>query len=222
MLAGFDIGHVVSLTLWEDLLDAIRREGRDDLEAAVAPVVSKGKARLGLPQTFRRRHLPGPPPIGATRRQTFFPSDSSPALFASAETAAEVAQASSLAFLVGGYDGSGNYGDVLMLDTALELLAPLEPGLVVLPVLERRFAGHHPEIAEQMLRPPRHPIYFDPEGCGEDDLVPIAAGPGLTTAVTYFYGGGYFNGLWGDRKLAMMRAAEAVLSASQPTEVCRV
>jgi hypothetical protein len=221
-LSAYEITHIVSLTLWEDMLDAIRREGRADLEAAVAPIVSKGKAQLGLPQTFRRRDVPGPPPTGATQSQTLFPADAEPALFATPETAAAIAEAASLAFLVGGYDGSGNYGDVLMLDAALELLAPLEPGLVVLPVLERRYRAHHPELAEQMIRPPRHPVYFDPEGTGEDDLVPIAAGPGLRSAVSYFYGGGYFNGLWGDRKLAMMRAAEAVLAEGEPREVRRV
>jgi polysaccharide pyruvyl transferase WcaK-like protein len=222
VLAGYEIGHLVSLTLWEDLLDAIRANGREDLEAAVAPVIAKGKARLGLPQSFRRRPDTGPEPTAASRSRNLLPAAERPTLFAAPETAAAIAAAESLAFLVGGYDGSGNFGDVLMLDAALELLAPLEPGLLVLPVLERRFAGHHPGIAEQMLHPPRQLVYFDPEGCGEDDLVPIAAGPKLAAAVTYFYGGGYFNGLWGDRKLAMMRAAEAVLAAVQPSAICRV
>jgi len=221
-LAMVTIPNLVSLSYWEDILDAVRAAGRDDLEAAVLPVVAKAKAGLGLPRDFRRRHLPGPPPTGAAQSQTFFPADSPPALFATAETAAEIAQAESLAFLVGGYDGSGNFGDVLILDAALGLLAPLEPGLVVLPVLERRFGSHHPELAEQMIRPPRHQVYFDPEGAGEDDLVPVSAGPGLTSAVSYFYGGGYFNGLWGDRKLAMMRAAEALVAAAGPREIRRV
>jgi len=222
VLAGISITHVVSLTLWEDLLDSVRAAGRADLEAAVAPVVAKGKAELGLPRDFRRRRLPGPPPTGAAQSRTLFPAPAAPALFASPETASAIAEAESLAFLVGGYDGSGNYGDVLMLDAALELLSPLEPGLVVLPVLERRYGAHHPELAEQMIRAPRHQVYFDPEGAEDDGLVPIAAGPGLDSAVSYFYGGGYFNGLWGDRKLAMMRAAEAVLAAAAPREIRRV
>jgi hypothetical protein len=221
-LAQVEIADSHSLSYWEDVLDLARAAERADLEAAVAPIVSKGKARLGLPQTFRRRDIPGPPPTAVTQGQTLFPADGEPALFATPETAAAIADASSLAFLVGGYDGSGNYGDVLMLDAALELLAPLEPGLVVLPVLERRYRAHHPELAEQMNRPPRHPVYFDPEGAGEDGLVPIAAGPGLGSAVSYFYGGGYLNGLWGDRKLAMMRAAEGVLAKGEPREVRRV
>lgn len=221
-LAGYEITHIVSLTLWEDLLDAIRVHERADLEAAVAPLVAKGKVNLGLPQTFRRRPDPGPPSTGATPSRTLFPASGDPTLFATPETAAAISEARSVAFLVGGYDGSGNFGDVLMLEAALELLTPLEPGLVVLPVLERRFASHHPELAEQMIRPPRHPVYFDPEGSVKDDLVPIAGGPELESAVSYFYGGGYLNGLWGDRKLAMMLAAEGVLAAAGPGEVRRV
>lgn len=222
-LAKFVIPNRVSLSYWEDMLDAARDADRGDLEAALAPVVARAKAGLGLARDRRLRQQPGPEPTAAARSGAFFPADPAPpSLFATPETAAAIAAADSLAFLVGGYDGSGNFGDVLMLDAALELLAPLEPGLVVLPVLERKFGSHHPELAEQMIRPPRHPIYFDPEGTGEDDLVPIAAGPALSSAIAYFYGGGYFNGLWGDRKLAMMRAAEALLPAAEPREVRRL
>jgi polysaccharide pyruvyl transferase WcaK-like protein len=222
VLSEFEIGHVVSLTLWEDLLDAIRANGREDLETAVAPVVAKGKAKLGLPQSFRRRPDPGPPPLPAARNRTLPAAAGPPTLFATPETAAAIAGTESLAFLVGGYDGSGNFGDVLMLDVALELLAPLEPGLLLLPVLERRYAPHHPGIAEQMLRPPRHQVYFDPEGAEGDGLVPIEAPNDLSTGISYFYGGGYLNGLWGDRKLAMIRAAEGVLAEAQPQQICRV
>jgi hypothetical protein len=222
VLSGIAINNPVSLSFWEDILDTSRMASRADLEAAVAPVVAKARAGLGFTRNQRQRRRPGPSPSGAAQSEALYPTDSPPALFASRETAAVISEAESLAFLVGGYDGSGNFGDVLMLDVALELLSPLEPGLVVLPVLERQFADHHPGIAEQMLRPPRHPVYFDPDGSGEDDLAQIAAGPELSTAVTYFYGGGYFNGLWGDRKLAMMRAAEAVLATAQPERVLRL
>jgi len=222
VLSEIAINNPVSLSFWEDILDTSRTAGRADLEAAVAPVVAKARAGLGFTRDQRQRRRPGPPPSGAAQGEALFPADSPPALFASPETAAVISEAESLAFLVGGYDGSGNFGDVLMLDVALELLAPLEPGLVVLPVLERQFADHHPGIAGQMLRPPRHVVYFDPDGSGEDDLVSIAAGAELSTAVAYFYGGGYFNGLWGDRKLAMMRAAEAVLATASPERVLRL
>jgi hypothetical protein len=214
------IGDTHVLSFWEDALDAARDAKRGDLEAAVAPVVAKGRAALGMTREGRQRR--GLAPTASNLRRLFPARSAEPAIFASPETAAAIAEAGSLAFLVGGYDGSGNYGDVLMLDTALELLAPLEPELLVLPVLERRYAAHHAGIAEQMLRPPRHPVYFDPEGLGEDGLVPVAAGSELATAISYFYGGGYFNGFWGDRKLAMMRAAEALLAAARPREICRV
>jgi hypothetical protein len=221
-LAEYDIGHVFSLTGWEDLLDAVRANGREDLEAAVAPLIAKGKASLGFPQSYRRRPFPGPAPLAATRNRALVPPSAQPTLFASTETAEAIAAAESVAFLVGGYDGSGNFGDVLMLDVALELLAPLEPGLLPLPVLERRYAAHHPGIAEQMLRPPRHLVYFDPEGTGGGDLVPVEVPKDLSAGISYFYGGGYFNGLWGDRKLAMMRAAEGVLAQAQAPRICRV
>ncbi|HVD39057.1 MAG TPA: polysaccharide pyruvyl transferase family protein [Solirubrobacterales bacterium] len=216
------IGDSHVLSFWEDALDAARSAGREDLELAVAPVVAKGRANLGMTREQRQRRAPGSPPT-ASGSPRLFPAESArPALFASPETAAAIAAAEAVAFLVGGYDGSGNFGDVLMLDVALELLAPLEPGLLPLPVLERRYAAHHPGIAEQMLRPPRHQVYFDPEGAGGEDLVPVEAPNDLSTGISYFYGGGYFNGLWGNRKLAMMRAAEGVLAEARPPRICRV
>ncbi|HET8954483.1 MAG TPA: polysaccharide pyruvyl transferase family protein [Solirubrobacterales bacterium] len=223
-LARVRIGDSIVLSFWEDLLDVARRSGRGDLEAAIAPVVTTGRATLGRNRDQRQRRGPGPPPTGALQARNLFPAadPSERSLYATPETAAAVAGAGSLAFLVGGYDGSGNFGDVLMLEAALELLAPLEPYLVVLPVLERRYMDHHPELAAQMVRPPRYPVYFDPEGGGEGGLVPIAPGPGLDSAVSYFYGGGYFNGLWGDRKLAMMRAAEALLAEAKPDRIRRI
>lgn len=62
-IAAIEIKQVVLLTLWEDVLDAVRAEGRADLEPAVEAAVEKGKRGLGLPPNYRRRHLPGPPPL---------------------------------------------------------------------------------------------------------------------------------------------------------------
>ncbi|MDX6634970.1 MAG: hypothetical protein QOF06_1173 [Solirubrobacterales bacterium] len=224
VLSAIELSNPVSLSYWEDILDAVREAGRGDLEAAVSPLVAKGRSGLGLRSQGRQRRLPGPPPTGAAPTSLLFPADmAEPTLFAPAETAEAVEAANSVAFLVGSYDGSGNYGDILQLDAALELLAPLEPGLLMLPVLEYQFATHHSGLADHMARPPRHPIYFDPEGAaGQEGLIPISVGDQLSTAVTYFYGGGYLNGLWGDRKLAMMRAAEALLARAKPERVRRL
>jgi len=62
-VAAIEIKQVVLLTLWEDVLDAVRAEGRADLEPAVEAVVERSKRGLGLPPSHRRRHLPGPPPL---------------------------------------------------------------------------------------------------------------------------------------------------------------
>jgi hypothetical protein len=62
-LDTFKTGQILVLTLWEDVLDAVRAGGRADLEPAVEGVVERGKRDFGLPPSYRRRHLPGPPPL---------------------------------------------------------------------------------------------------------------------------------------------------------------
>lgn len=62
-IAAIEIEQVVLLTLWEDVLDAVRGEGRADLEPAVEEAVERAKRKLGLAPSYRRRHLPGPPPL---------------------------------------------------------------------------------------------------------------------------------------------------------------
>jgi len=60
---AIEVNRVVSLTLWEDVLDVVRAAGREDLEPAVETVVENGKRILGLPPDYRRRRTPGPPPL---------------------------------------------------------------------------------------------------------------------------------------------------------------
>ncbi|HYP56633.1 MAG TPA: hypothetical protein VEQ41_10105 [Solirubrobacterales bacterium] len=62
-LVDEEIDQPVSLTLWEDVLDCVREARRDDLEPAVEEFVERGKRRLGLPPSYRRRRSPGPPPL---------------------------------------------------------------------------------------------------------------------------------------------------------------
>jgi hypothetical protein len=54
-LADVAAPNVLVVTLWQDILDLIREQGRDDLEPAVAEVVARGKQGLGLPASYRRR-----------------------------------------------------------------------------------------------------------------------------------------------------------------------
>ncbi|HYG96116.1 MAG TPA: polysaccharide pyruvyl transferase family protein, partial [Solirubrobacterales bacterium] len=114
-----------------------------------------------------------------------------------------------VAFLVGSYDGSGNYGDIAQLDGALGMLGKLEGGLPVLPVLERQYAATHETLRSDFLHEPEHALYFDDGGSFDDDLVPLPpAQHGF--ALSYLYGGGFLNPSWGERKLAMLRTVEEV------------
>jgi hypothetical protein len=62
-VAAIEVEQTVLLILWEDLLDAVRANGRTDLEPAVEDVVSRAKRGLGLPASYRCRHSPGPSPL---------------------------------------------------------------------------------------------------------------------------------------------------------------
>jgi hypothetical protein len=62
-VAAIEIGQTILLTMWEDVLDAVRGAQRADLEPAVEEAVERAKRNLGLPASYRRRHTPGPPPL---------------------------------------------------------------------------------------------------------------------------------------------------------------
>jgi Polysaccharide pyruvyl transferase len=205
-LAAIEVSYLVSLTLWEDKLDAARAAGKRGLEATLGAVIERGKRNIGLPAGFRRRHTPPPPRPGDSEA-------AGPTLLATPETARAFADAGAAALLVGGYDGSGNYGDIALLDAALGLLGELDPGLLVLPVVERQFAATHRTMAGEFANRPRHVLYFDREGEGDDaGLVPVGPPKALDFGVSYLYGGGFLNRSWGERKMAMLSAVESRLA----------
>lgn len=145
-----------------------------------------------------------------------------PTLFAPAPAVQAIRDARAIAVLIGGYDGSGNYGDIALLETALDLVERLEPGLLVLPLLERSRREDHRELVARGGTRSSQPIFFDPEGNLDDDLLPLAAPTELAFGACYLYGGGYLNRFWGDRKLAMLRGAEALLEAGGAASPYRV
>jgi polysaccharide pyruvyl transferase WcaK-like protein len=148
--------------------------------------------------------------------------DTTPAFFATPATVTEIAHASAVVALIGGYDGSGNYGDIAQLDAALRLLERFEPALLVAPVLERsRLADHRAQLSE-FLHPPERALFFDPGEGREDDLQPVAGPVDLAFAACYLYGGGYLNSAWGERKLAMLRAAEGLIAGGGAAATCRI
>jgi hypothetical protein len=55
LLTGFEITQPISLVLWEDVLATTRETGRGDLEQSVKPMVIRGRANLGLPDSHRYR-----------------------------------------------------------------------------------------------------------------------------------------------------------------------
>ncbi|HVQ59162.1 MAG TPA: hypothetical protein VMS60_09695 [Solirubrobacterales bacterium] len=215
-LAEIEIDQPVTLALWEDVLDCARRSGRRDLERAVENAVDRGKRNLGLPAGFRRRRRRGPPPLLAAAEV-----GGAPRYLASPATAAALAEARAVAILIGGYDGSGNFGDLVQLDVAGELLAAQEEELLVLPTVERGYAESHRELVDGLVHPFPHALFFDAGEGGDDGLVPVAPPEDLSYACVYLYGGGYLNPAWGERKLAMLRAAELLLPA-EDAELRRV
>jgi polysaccharide pyruvyl transferase WcaK-like protein len=140
-----------------------------------------------------------------------------PSLFAAPTVVREIAEARAVTVLIGGYDGSGNYGDIAQLDAALALVERLGPGMLALPVLERQYLTTHRELVEDAGVNSPQALFFDPEGGHEDDLVPVAAPIELAFGACYLYGGGYLNPSWGARRLAMLEAAEALLEAGGVT-----
>jgi glycosyltransferase involved in cell wall biosynthesis len=60
-IGEIDITVMLHLGMWEDVLDAARAGGRDDIERTIEPVLARGRRNLGLPPGFRRRAAPGPP-----------------------------------------------------------------------------------------------------------------------------------------------------------------
>ncbi len=118
-------------------------------------------------------------------------------------------------FLVGSYDGSGNYGDVLQLATAIETVGGLAGSPLAIPIVERETHGHHSELMrryENEFAAAAFVFFNDREDEPDDGLVEITPpGTNLPTSLVYIYGGGFMNSWWGVRKTAHVKAAEQLL-----------
>lgn len=149
-------------------------------------------------------------------------SAAQPTLFAEPATARAIAGAHAIVFMVGSYDGSGNFGDIAQFRAALALVERLQPALLPVPVLERAELEQHRALLEGGEPAPATPVFYDPAGTLADGLQPVGAPQDLAFGAAYLYGGGYLNGAWGERKLAMLRSAEAMLLAGGAPASCRV
>jgi hypothetical protein len=143
-------------------------------------------------------------------------------LFAGPATVRAVERARALVLLIGGYDGSGNYGDIALLDAALAAVGRLGDGVLALPVLERQLLDSHRQLLPAFAGDNPHALFFDPGEGIEDELIAVAAPAALNFGACYLYGGGYCNRRWGARKLAMLESAETLLAEGGAGRICRL
>lgn len=113
--------------------------------------------------------------------------------------------------LVGGYDGSGNYGDVLQLATAIETVRRLPGSPLPVAVVELETRAHHAFLKLRygaQLGEAAFVHYSDGGEAVVERLVELEPGAAPARSVLYLYGGGYLNHRWGARKVAHAAAAE--------------
>jgi hypothetical protein len=135
-------------------------------------------------------------------------------LYADPDAVAALAGARAAVVLIGGYDGSANYGDIAQFDAAGRLVERLGPDVAVLAVVEALHRPTHARLYPAAeARYLRAMLYYSPgpDEAHLDGLVPATLPVGIRAAAAYLYGGGYFNGAWGGRKLAMLQATERFL-----------
>lgn len=142
-------------------------------------------------------------------------------LWASPDDRQRLAEAEAALFLIGGYDGSGNYGDVLQLATAFETANRLSGAPLAVAVVEREMLAHHSELARRYAQRFGGAVFAFFEDGGdrpEDGLEELPPGIGPAESLLYIYGGGHLNGWWGARKAAHAAAAER-LAGGRPLPV---
>ena len=130
-----------------------------------------------------------------------------------------------ICYLIGGYDGSGNYGDIVQLAANLERLSSPIGGILLVPLISRLNLQSHDDLCRE------HPSLFG-EACftyytlryGSEDFGADALdgedfvdldGPPPAYSHILIYGGGFFNEWWGPRVLDVIEALQKWLSIGQ-------
>lgn len=122
-------------------------------------------------------------------------------------------QARSTVLLVGSYDGSGNYGDVLQLATAIETIGGLPDGPLPVAVVEHETLAHHRTLVERFPAQLGQAafVHFKNDGdAAATGLVELAPGALPSRAALYVYGGGFLNERWAQRKVEHAAAGESL------------
>ncbi len=113
--------------------------------------------------------------------------------------------------MVGSYDGSGNYGDVLQLAGAIEAVTGLPGSPLPVVIIERATQPSHASLVKRfpaLLGDAVYAYFDDAEGQAGDHLAELSAGAAPSRSILHLYGGGYLNHWWGNRKVALAGAAE--------------
>lgn len=121
-----------------------------------------------------------------------------------------LAAAKSAVLLVGSYDGSGNYGDVLQLAGALATVRALADRPLPVAVVEHETAAHHARLVErfpELFAGAAFAFFEDGRGEPVDGLCELPAGGAPERSVLHLYGGGYLNHWWAGRKIEHCEAA---------------
>lgn len=134
-------------------------------------------------------------------------------LWASPVDLTRMRQARSAVLLVGGYDGSGNYGDVLQAATAIETVAGLPGAPLPVAVVEHETLAHHRALLARFpsqLGQAAFVHFKNDDDAVAPDLVELDTGVLPSRAVLYVYGGGFLNERWAPRKVEHAAAGAAL------------
>ncbi|HEY8383114.1 MAG TPA: glycosyltransferase [Microvirga sp.] len=157
---------------------------------------------------------PAPPAREEAADSPPAPQSSMPGtLWVRAADAARLGAQSMTPLLIGGYDGSRNYGDLLQCVAAASSYQMVGEGLLV--GIVGKVGAFAPMVEDVRKGFPKNavPVFFSESRSaeGRPDLVPLPPTSGLSL---HFYGGGYINDNWGRDRRKMGEAALALCAAS--------
>lgn len=120
---------------------------------------------------------------------------------------AKLAEASRVVVLVGSFDGSGNFGDILQTRAVIERIRRGSPSMLIAVVVEASYTERYPWV-QQFLNDVVT-LRFSSRRPSVDLLESLPE-----QVLLYLSGGGFVNQAWGDRKLAQIVAVTTVVNAS--------
>ncbi len=135
--------------------------------------------------------------------------------------ASSLGGARGIVFMIGGYDGIGNFGDRMQLEQAARLVLRLGGRIAAVPVIDpdNRDNSRALEFNPLVGWDPHRALFACERGRapgppGSAQLRPAELPAGVIWAATYLYGGGYMGRRWGARKLAMVAAVDELCARS--------